>query len=194
MIYFVRHGSTDWNEHKNKLGILDPKAQGVSDVELNEHGREQAKTTAQKLKNIVFQKVLCSPLKRAKQTCAIVNVYNAPVQYDERLRERNLGEFEGKCISQFNNDNFWSINNEYFGKGAEKLSELRSRVFSFITELEKYPKEENVLIVSHGGVGAIMAEYFLGAPKSHNYFEYYIPNCSYLVFDFLNSKNSFTIL
>ena len=43
MIYFVRHGSTDWNENKNSQGIKEPKCQGRVDLELNEKGISQAK-------------------------------------------------------------------------------------------------------------------------------------------------------
>ena len=64
MIYFVRHGQTDWN----KLGRI----QGHSDTELNEEGKNQAQIVKEKLNGIKFDKVFSSPLKRAKETAQII--------------------------------------------------------------------------------------------------------------------------
>ena len=88
MIYFVRHGATDWNENKNTQGQKDPKCQGRADLDLNEKGVEQAKQTAEKLKGIKFDRVICSPLKRAKQTLDIIYTGETPVELDERVIER----------------------------------------------------------------------------------------------------------
>ena len=35
MLYFVRHGSTNWNQNYDKNGIRDPKMQGKSDEDVN---------------------------------------------------------------------------------------------------------------------------------------------------------------
>ena len=59
MIYFVRHGQTDWN----KIGRI----QGHTDIPLNKLGEEQALIVKEKLKEIKFDKVFSSPLKRALQ-------------------------------------------------------------------------------------------------------------------------------
>ena len=37
MLYFVRHGSTNWNQNYDKNGVRDPKMQGKSDIPLNEN-------------------------------------------------------------------------------------------------------------------------------------------------------------
>ena len=42
MLYFVRHGSTDWNENKDVNGNKDPKCQGRIDLPLNDTGIQQA--------------------------------------------------------------------------------------------------------------------------------------------------------
>ena len=60
MIYFVRHGQTDYNS--NKLYA------GQKDVPLNKEGVKQAKQTAEQLKDLKFDICFCSPLLRAKQT------------------------------------------------------------------------------------------------------------------------------
>jgi len=47
------------------------------------------------LKNEKIDLILCSPLKRAKQTTEIINQgRNIKVMIDERISERDFGEFE----------------------------------------------------------------------------------------------------
>ena len=101
MLYFVRHGATDWNEHVNEQGIKDPKCQGRADIELNQTGIEQAMQTAKELKGHKFDRVICSPLTRTRQTCKIIYHGDTPVEIDDRIIERDLGEFEGKTKSEF---------------------------------------------------------------------------------------------
>lgn len=87
-LYVVRHGQTEWNIMK--------KMQGSVDIPLNEKGIEQAYITKKNLENISIDIIFCSPLKRAMQTAEVINQdRNLEIIYDERLRERNYGEFEG---------------------------------------------------------------------------------------------------
>ena len=60
MIYIVRHGQTDWNT----IGRI----QGWQDIELNGRGIEQARIIREKLKDVEFDEVISSPLKRALRT------------------------------------------------------------------------------------------------------------------------------
>ena len=64
MIYIVRHGETDWNILK--------KLTGQTDIPLNLNGIKQAKEVREKLKNIKFDYVFSSPLKRAYETAKII--------------------------------------------------------------------------------------------------------------------------
>ena len=56
-LYLIRHGVTD----QNKKRCL----QGRSDIELNEQGRELARITAEGLRDVNFDLIFTSPLKRA---------------------------------------------------------------------------------------------------------------------------------
>ena len=121
MIYFVRHGSTDWNENKNEKGIKDPKCQGRADLDLNQKGISQALQTAEQLKGIKFDRVICSPLKRAKQTLEIIYSGNRPVEIDERVIERDFGEFEGLTRAEFDFNGFWNIKFGYINTWSNNL-------------------------------------------------------------------------
>ena len=61
MIYFLRHGSTDWNENLNSEGKKDPKCQGRCDLHLNDKGKKQAleaKEYLKKLQNLYNDKIM----------------------------------------------------------------------------------------------------------------------------------------
>ncbi len=92
-LYFVRHGETDFN--------VEGRFIGVSDQPLNKNGIDQAKKTANLLKKInpTYDVILTSPLKRASQTAEIIaKEYSPeiPIIYEDLLKERNYGVFEGK--------------------------------------------------------------------------------------------------
>ena len=183
MIYFVRHGSTDWNENINAQGQKDPKCQGRVDLELNQTGIEQALATAETLKGKKFDRVVCSPLIRAKQTCELIYHGNTPVEIDGRIIERDFGEFEGKTRAEFDFKGFWNINANQQFERAESIADVEKRVFNLLDELKKNPNQD-VLIVAHGGVGCVLMSYFKGVPADGNYLSFEIPNGKPLILDF----------
>ncbi len=183
MIYFVRHGSTDWNENLNAQGLKEPKCQGRADLDINAKGILQAEQTAQQLKNVKFDRAICSPLKRAKHTLEIIYRGNIPTEIDERVVERDFGEFEGLTRAEFDFKGFWNINSNQKFESAESIKDVEARVFSLLNELKENPNK-NILIVSHGGVGCVLMSYFKGIPEDGNYLSFEIPNGKPLVLDF----------
>lgn len=171
MIYIVRHGETDWN----KLG----KIQGHTDIELNELGEKQALTVKEKLKDVKFDKVFSSPLKRAFKTAQII--CDGEIVADNRLKERFNGELEGKTKSEikvfpnFNDPNETSCN-------IEPLNNFKNRIKDFFEELlEKY-KNKNILVVTHAGVCIYARCYFEGEPKDNCFENYKLKNCEILTY------------
>ena len=63
-LYIIRHGETKWNSEK--------RLQGRSDIELNEYGIELARITSEALKDVKFDRIYSSPLKRAYETAEIL--------------------------------------------------------------------------------------------------------------------------
>lgn len=182
MIYFVRHGVTDWNENKNENGQRDPRMQGRIDIPLNEKGIAQARVAAEILKDIKFDRVLCSPLTRTRQTCEIIYKGDKEIEYDSRLIERDFGEFEGLIRSSFD---LKSYCNEYSSPkliSAESIPSVKQRLKSVLDELKNAP-DDNVLIVSHGGVGCILLGQFKGIPEDGDYSSFKIPNAQPLILD-----------
>lgn len=88
-VLLARHGQTDWN--------AAGKIQGVSDVPLNERGREQAAVLAGRVLDAgAISAVYTSPLKRARETAEIIGrrlgLEPVPVV---ALTELNFGDWEG---------------------------------------------------------------------------------------------------
>lgn len=175
MIYFVRHGATDWNDNLDSSGKRNPKCQGRADIPLNARGIEQAKEAAKTLKDKKFSRVICSPLLRTRQTLDIIYKGDVPIEFDERVIERDFGEFEGLTRAEFDFNGFWNANSKMKLKRAESIEDVKKRVFPLLDEL-KSQSDEDVLIVSHGGVGVVMMSYFYGVPQDGNYLSFEVSN------------------
>ena len=144
-IYVVRHGQTEWNVLK--------KMQGSADIPLNEKGIEQAKKTKYNLENIDIDLIFCSPLMRAKQTAEVINEdRNLNITFDERLRERNYGEFEGTSKSSFNYNDFWAYGKNLKYDKAENVQDFFKRIYCFLDDIKEKYSDKNILIVCHAGV------------------------------------------
>jgi len=86
-VYFVRHGTTEWN--------LQGRWQGTTDTELAEAGVAQAEALGAHFRSagVDFAAVFCSDLKRARATAKLLSAKGeiaAPA-----LRECGFGEFQG---------------------------------------------------------------------------------------------------
>lgn len=157
-IYVVRHGQTEENLKGTYYGTLD--------CGLTELGVNQAKELGEKLKNIKFDKVYCSDLKRAGDT--LKHISESPnIIIDERIRERNFGVFEGKTYKEIEEEFAeeclqWNENwQEYRPYGGESFKDSYFRVSAFMENL-KSETGENILVCTHGGIVRAMYVYILG--------------------------------
>ncbi|KAF8077722.1 phosphoglycerate mutase-like protein [Lyophyllum atratum] len=91
-VYLVRHGETD----ENRNGII----QGHLDTSLNSVGLEQAQLVGERLRSIPFDIAFSSDLSRAAKTAEAILVHhpNVKVQKQVELRERYMGEMQGKTM------------------------------------------------------------------------------------------------
>lgn len=136
-IYIVRHGITK----ENKLRIF----QGHLPGELSEEGVEQSKKLSEYFKNIDFDLILSSDLKRARDTLSEILKYHkkTPVKYLKSLREKNYGSFSGKPRRR--------VEESITEKEFESKESLHKRVKKVIKIILKY-KKGNILILGHGSV------------------------------------------
>lgn len=157
-IYITRHGETDWNAKK----II----QGRTDIELNETGIIQAHKIKEDLQDIPFDRIVCSPMKRAKQTAMIINeAHKLEIVSDERVIERGFGDLEGTSLTKVDFTKFWSIKDEDLFPNSEKTSAFYERIQDFIDEVIHAKTYENILVVAHGGVSLPFYTYFKELPE-----------------------------
>lgn len=169
-ILLTRHGQTEWN--------LLKKVQGKADIELNKKGIEQANNIKNILSNENIDLILCSPLIRAIQTAKIINSdRNIPMIIDERLSERDFGEFEGMLNTEFDFDAFWSYKQNIQYQKAENIRTFFERVYNFLDNIQLKYKEKKVLLVAHGGISIPIYCYFNGIPNTDNLLNLLLENC-----------------
>ena len=168
-LYVVRHGETDWNKKKFM--------QGNTDVSLNETGISQAKMISEKLKDVNFDVCYSSPLSRAYDTASIICNGKVNIQIDNRLEERELGEYEGKESSLYNSEYYWNLKIDSSDKGVESPKDLLKRISSFYDDLLEKHNDEVILIVSHGAIVRGLNFVINGYDENTKIYEFDVPNC-----------------
>jgi alpha-ribazole phosphatase len=159
-IYLLRHGETEENKNKFYYGKLD--------VSLNQTGRSQIEAVKGTMQSINFQKVYISQRKRTMETAEIV-MADKFVEFiaDKRINEMDFGAFEGKTYEQIKS--LYPKEYEQWGKDwknfcppqGESYKEFYSRIHDFMEDIKKL-EQENILIVTHGGVIRTIYCYVLG--------------------------------
>ena len=158
MLYFIRHGQTDWN--------LQKKIQGITDISLNETGIFEAKSAATEIGKKKWKRIISSPLLRAQQTAEILNQnIGLSIETDERLCEFDLGDLEGQALSNLTPAVWQTLGEEPRKLKAEGLKEAYERVAAFMRDT---PKEPDTLIITHSGLFKIIS-YYLKYPDGFDY-------------------------
>jgi isoleucyl-tRNA synthetase len=174
-LFFVRHGEA---EH-NVLGVMSSDLH--THRELTEKGQQQAQTVREKLKDKKISAIYCSPFHRTKQTTEIINKeFGVEVIFDDRLREKMSGELEGKSFDERTKELRASKDpyNHNVGNSGESYQNLEERMLDFLNELSGKHQNENILIVTHGGVLSTVKRYFEDNEKNMEALEQspYIPH------------------
>src|ERR1700759_408395 len=85
-IYLCRHGDTAWSGER--------RLAGRTDLPLTEQGERNAAQLGARLNSIKFDRVISSPLLRARRTAELAGFPDATI--DPRLIEMNFGEYDGR--------------------------------------------------------------------------------------------------
>lgn len=164
-LWLVRHGQTDWNLTGRWQG------QALDAPGLNATGRAQALDAFEKMGGINLSAIYSSDLLRARQTAEMIAIhFELPVILEPRLREINLGAWEGmlyedieaqypKELAARAGDPFNSP-----APNGESPSEVAERVLEAINEIADRHREEPVLVVAHGVSLAIVICHANGIP------------------------------
>ena len=165
LIYFLRHGQTDYNAAR--------RIQGVIDVPINAQGRLQGRRNGGVLNELIGDKwrfdFVASPLVRARQTMEIVRsaMGLAPQAYrtDARLQEIHFGAWGGMTMAEIaasRSDKFarrqadpWN----FAPPGGEAYRELYARSIDWLADVTA-----DTVVVAHGGISRCLRGHFLQLP------------------------------
>jgi broad specificity phosphatase PhoE len=160
-LYFARHGLTDGNEGKG----ISKDEKSVYDEPLNAKGIEQAQALAEELKDIHFDTIISSPLKRTRQTAEIINRYhNIPIKLDVSWSEIRA---DGYVDADTWRDLF-DFDKDIQIENGETLKAFFARVRSGIDKLKIEYAGKTVLVVSHGGPQHVLNAYANNLPLKGN--------------------------
>ncbi len=155
LVYFIRHGQTDWN--------VDRRLQGQADTELNAVGRAQADRNGSRLAGLIADPFafdfVASPLTRTCRTMERVRLKlglpAAGYRTEPRLIELNFGDWEGFTLPEVDartpgvaaerdSDKWYYLPP---GEAAENYQMLCERVEPWLSKLS-----DPTVCVTHGGV------------------------------------------
>ncbi|GGA39066.1 histidine phosphatase family protein [Psychrobacillus lasiicapitis] len=176
-IGFIRHGVTAWNK--------EGRAQGSTDVPLDEEGIQMAERVANRMEYEEWDIIYTSPLIRAKRTAEIIAEKQSalPFYIDKRLGEIGGGIIEGTTEAE--RVAKWGLEWRKQDMGFEPEETIISRGMSFIEDIKEAHPGKRVLVVSHGGfIGRL-----LKILVPHGEFENDIGNTSVTVVELQDSKN-----
>lgn len=164
-IYLIRHGQTKFNEQ----GVV--QGRGV-DASLNDLGKKQAEMFYQAYKDVPFEMVYTSTLKRTKESVEGFLNDNIPHEIHPGLDEISWGKHEGARASEERNRYFRNIvtqwrqgNTNIKIGGGESPDDVAERQLPVIDRIIS-SSEELILICMHGRALKILVSQMLNKPIS----------------------------
>jgi len=160
-IILIRHGETEWNSQQ--------RMQGHSNSDLSSVGQAQIQALGEWMKNVPFDHIYSSDSLRAKQTAEAITQFSGhELKIDLRLREKNLGVFEGLTSEEARERHpevfrlFKTAGSKYVIDEGESTQQLQDRALEIVDEIRIKHPEEHVLLVTHGGFIRVVMKHSLG--------------------------------
>jgi len=165
-LYIVRHGQTDLN----KQGIVQGRGR---DTDLNDEGRRQAGQFFEAYKNIPFDKIYVSELKRTQQSIQQFIDLGIPYEKLAGLDELAWGILEGKESTPETKNAFMKLIREWVGgnldaaiEGGESPNQVMARQKQAINTMLSHTDERTVLVCMHGRAMRLLLCWLSGFPLS----------------------------
>jgi broad specificity phosphatase PhoE len=145
-IVVVRHGETDWS--------ASGRHTSHTDLPLNGDGRALAAALADRLNDMSFALVLCSPLRRARETCELAGFGDQAASCED-LHEWDYGDYEGLTTPEIRAQRpDWSLWRDGCpaGERPEQVAVRANRVLN-----RAGTASGDVLIFAHGHILRVLA-------------------------------------
>jgi broad specificity phosphatase PhoE len=158
-LILVRHGESEGN-------VVRIFTTTPTTLALTELGRQQAREAAGVIASIARPIiVIASPYVRARDTGLIIaDALQLPFEIRDGLHEREAGEFAGRSYDDlatadgFDPSRPW----EWVPAGGESYEHVRDRVGPILDELVARFPDDDIVVVSHGGVMVAMWAHMTG--------------------------------
>src|SRR3954465_6570081 len=170
ILYFARHGETDWNRER--------RLQGQHDIPLNALGRTQAARCGELMRDLLTRNghgiadydYVSSPLGRARETMELMRntmgLEPSAYRTDARLMEMSFGRWEGFTYAELQSREAQALAERERDKwgfvlpGGESYAQLEKRVQVWYEGIER-----ETVAAAHGGVcRALMAHIGVAEP------------------------------
>lgn len=152
-VFAIRHGETAWS--------LSGQHTGTTDIPLTDKGRRLAQGLRLALAKNAFERVLCSPMQRARETCALAGFGDRAV-IDSDLVEWNYGEYEGLTPKQIREvAPGWLIFRDGC-PGGETPEQVGARVDRVIARSRAL--DGDLALFAHGHVLRVLVARWIGLP------------------------------
>jgi probable phosphoglycerate mutase len=155
-VYLARHGETALT--------LSHQHTGRSDIPLTERGDANARSLGERLRGVEFEKVLSSPLVRARRTCELAGYLDRAV-VDQDLTEWDYGEYDGLTSVDIRRKHPGWILFRDGCPGGESVEQVGARADRVIERLRATPGKQ--LVFGHGHFSRVLAARWVGLPPGH---------------------------
>lgn len=159
-LLLIRHAVNDVMKAKRLAGWM-------SDVHINEEGRQQAEALADRLRTVPISAIYSSPLERTRETAEpLAHALGLDVHAREGLGEVQYGEWTGKPLEELAKLDEWKIVQLYPSgmrfPGGESLRDMQHRIVNELDAVSRDHPRDIVAIFSHADVIKAALAHYLG--------------------------------
>ncbi len=172
IIYFLRHGQTDWN----KLGVY----RGRADRPLDDIGTRQAELVRDALKEQKIQKLYAGPMRRTIDTLAKFSAWfkHSPINAVSGLVDIDYGDWQGvkkeevaekwpELVKQWREDPFGVT----FPNG-ESLKDVQARALQAVKDICNDAGDATIAVCSHRVVLKALFCGFVGSTSPQAFYSF----------------------
>ncbi len=174
-LIMVRHGESEGNAIR--------RFTTSGEARITDLGRRQARDAALRIK-LMFKPtlVIASTFARARETGRIIaDELGIPIQYEAEFREMSLGDLAGQPYESLASDPSFDPKRSWLWRapGGESHEDVLRRVAPVLDQVAKKHPDDEIVIVSHGGVMRAVWAHITG--KWEN--AHVPPNCGIVVIE-----------
>ncbi len=158
VVWLARHGETEWSRALRHTGRTD--------LPLTAAGEREARLLRKPLAAVSFDRVLSSPLSRARETCALAGLGGRAELRDDLL-EWDYGDYEGRTSADIRRDRpGWLLWRDGCPNG-ESAADVGTRADRIVAELLDTPAPDDgsgatIAVFAHGHLLRVLCARWLG--------------------------------